>query len=368
MPDPLTPNARQHDDPSSLDTSDITRPTRERCAIQANFVRALEEPTRQHRQQRAAEHRAKGAVRRAQARNSGYYEARAREDSKWHDDRAKAQEQRIARVLDCGQTLLQITCQSCGAHHERSQGCRAGLYCVRCRAAIAAEKRGKFLAARADVVTDVESAGLLNRRRRGGPYGEKLLTLTIPHLPTDTVATRIVRLRVAWPAFLKRFCAHLRESVINHVEWFRVIEWTIGETDERGHPHLHLWLFAPYVDQDFIRHLWRNALLATGCPSERCQRVIVDIREMKDPGGGAQELIKYLTKDITANGQKLPAELYAQVVQALDGTRQTQASKGFMARAESATPACDCGSTLPKRVRRKPPTPVGGATAGETKP
>ena len=45
-------------------------------------------------------------------------------------------------------------------------------------------------------------------------------------------------------------------------------------------------------------------------------------------------------------------ELYAQVIEAFEGKRQTQGSKGFMARADKAAPACECGSTLPKRTRR----------------
>jgi hypothetical protein len=355
--------AAQREAPSSLDTFDRSRPTRERCTVQAEFVRALEEPTRSHREERAADHRRKAAVRRAQARNNGYCEPLVREDSKWHDDRAKGQEQRISRVLDCGQTVLQIICQACGVRHERSQGCRAALYCVRCRGAIAAEKRGKFLAARADVISEAQGAGLLNSLRRGGAYGDKFLTLTVPHLPSDTVALRIDRLRDTWPVFLKVFNAYLLERVIKHVEWFRVIEWTVGESDQLGNPHLHLWLFAPYLDQAVLRDLWRHALLTAGCPPECCKTPIVDIRAMRDPASGAQELIKYLTKDIAAGGEKLPPELYAQVVQALDGKRQTQASKGFMARAESASPACECGSTLPKRVRRKPATPAADPDA-----
>jgi hypothetical protein len=75
----------------------------------------------------------------------------------------------------------------------------------------------------------------------------------------------------------------------------------------------------------------------------------------RTPTRGAAELIKYLTKDIAANGAQLPAALYAQVIIALDAHRQTQASRGFMARAKRTAPPCEnCSSPLPKRVRRKP--------------
>lgn len=344
--------------PSFLDTLDITRPTQDKSTLQRDFVQALDEPTRNHRAKRAAKHRRKGATRRAEARNDGHYEHRVLEDSKWYEDRAKGEDQRIDRVLACGSTVLQISCQACGVVHERTQGCRAALYCVGCRGVIASEKRGKFLTARADVLSEASAAGRLNRRRRGGAYGDKFLTLTIPQLAKDTVGSRIDRLQSAWPPFLKSLNRHLREQVIKSVEWFRVIEWTMGNEDALGHPHLHLWLFAPYLDQSLLRDMWRSALLTIRCPPENCQFVVVDIRAMTDPRGGAQELIKYLTKDITAGGAKLPPTLYAQVIQALEGKRQTQASKGFMARATLAPPACECGATLPKRVRKKPVVPA----------
>lgn len=277
-----------------------------------------------------------------------------RERTRWYGDRERGQHQRIARVLSCGAETLQISCQSCGAMHERAQGCRCGLLCVRCRGAIAAEKRGKFLAARSEVVAEARGAGRLNPRRRGGAYSDKFLTLTIPRLADDTIARRIERVLDVWPLFLKMLNRYFRERAIAHVEWFRVIEWTPGESDGLGNPHLHVWLFAPYLEQAMLKELWRHALLLHGCAPDDCRHVIVDIRAMSDVRGGAQELIKYLTKDIHANGQKVPAELYAEVFAALDGRRQTQASKGFMARARKAPQACECGAALPRRVRRKP--------------
>jgi hypothetical protein len=175
----------------------------------------------------------------------------------------------------------------------------------------------------------------------------------VPHLVHDTVRSRIQRLLTAWPRFLKALNVRFREHGIRSVEWFRVVEWTPGHADLLGNPHLHLWVFSPYLDQGMLRDAWRAALLTAGCGSEACANPIVHIVAMKDPRAGALELIKYLTKDITAKGERLDPELYAEVYKALDGRRQTQASKGFMARANSAAPACECGSTLPRRVQRK---------------
>lgn len=315
-------------------------------------MQALEEPTRSYRQKRAAAHRQTALRISARLRLQGATETLVHDATRWHRAREQAQLGRIARVLDCGSDALQIICQDCGTAHEVVQGCRAGLFCVSCRGAIAAEKRGRFLAARGDVVAEARVLRLLDPARRGGPYGEKFLTLTVPHLPSDTVGGRIERLLSAWRCFLKRFNDHLRQRVIRRVEWFRVIEWTLGRHDHLGNPHLHCWLFSPYLDQGLLKTLWRQALCQAGCPPDACQNPIVDIRAMHDPLSGAHELIKYLTKDISENGEKLPPELYAQVLEALDGRRQTQASKGFMARARLAAPVCQCGSALPKRVVR----------------
>lgn len=74
--------------------------------------------------------------------------------------------------------------------------------------------------------------------------------------------------------------------------------------------------------------------------------------------GAEHELIKYLTKDITANGAKLAPELCAEVYKALDGQRSTQASRGFIGRAVVEKQACESGWPFPKRVRKTRDTPA----------
>jgi hypothetical protein len=136
-------------------------------------------------------------------------------------------------------------------------------------------------------------------------------------------------------------------------EWFRVLEWTPGESDDFGHPHLHLWVFSCYLEFDLLRAAWRLALIKAGGPAELCRIVIVHIAEFDARGGrGAQELIKYLTKDIDAKGQKISPHVYAEVYKSFDGRRMTQASRGFMALAEQEAKRCECGACLPRRVRR----------------
>jgi hypothetical protein len=187
-------------------------------------------------------------------------------------------------------------------------------------------------------------------RRRGGAYGERFLTLTLPHAAVS-VAARIGLAFDAWPLFLKLFNAHLRSLNIRAVEWFRVFEWTPG-TDGFGHPHFHVWLFSPFIDKELVRDWWRHALEGAGYPVG--EHLVIDLRRVEDPTSAARELIKYMLKDITANGEKIEPALFAQVYEALATRRMRQASKGFMGLAKVARPCCECGATLPRRVRLQP--------------
>jgi hypothetical protein len=85
------------------------------------------------------------------------------------------------------------------------------------------------------------------------------------------------------------------------------------------------------------------------------ERVIVDIREVH-ADGAERELIKYLTKDINASGEKVAPEIYAEVYKALDARRNTQASQGFMGKGKGEKRVCECGCALPCRVRKEPKT------------
>jgi hypothetical protein len=192
----------------------------------------------------------------------------------------------------------------------------------------------------------------MNPRRRGGRFGEKLLTLTVPHLATDTVERRIQRILGAWQFFRRSLRKWMRERNLLSVEWLRVFEWTPAD-DGRGHPHLHLWIFSPYLDRALLLDWWEAALQHEGCILDA--RPIIDIRAVDDAESVASELIKYLTKDIDANGQKIEPDLYAKVYCALDGHRALQASRGLMQRAEREPRACECGATLPRLVRKKKP-------------
>lgn len=200
--------------------------------------------------------------------------------------------------------------------------------------------------------------GRFDPRRRGGRWSEKFLTLTLPHLAHHSVGERIRIVCESWKRFLRSLNRFWRKQDTRTAEWFRVLEWTPGD-DERGHPHFHLWVLSPFLPREELERWWRQAIVATAGVS--IERVVIDIREVHYDGA-EHELIKYLTKDLSANGEKLAPELYAAVYRALDGRRNTQASDGFMAKAKHAERSCECGCALPKRVRRVRATPAGGST------
>ncbi|HKO46263.1 MAG TPA: hypothetical protein VJV79_00985 [Polyangiaceae bacterium] len=186
------------------------------------------------------------------------------------------------------------------------------------------------------------------------------MTLTAPHFSRQTVAERIEVVLSAWQRFLRLLNGFFASRDVKSAEWFRVFEWTPGKTDNFGHPHLHIWIFSPFLPRDEIERWWREALFEQTNDAS-VERVIVDIREVH--GEGAEhELIKYLTKDITATGEKVAPEIYAQVYIALDGHRSTQTSRGFMGKGKLEKRACDCGCALPRHVRKEKKPAVAGET------
>lgn len=308
--------------------------------------------TQTHREQRARKFDCTAKRRRGGARLRGSAGPIVDDAGRWHESRARGQRERIERVEKCSTDVLVIICQACGREHERASRCGCRLLCIRCRGAKARELRIRFLLARRSLIEEAAQRGLLRAIRRGGRWSEKLLTLTAPHLESDSLEHRIERMFKAWRVFLRAFNQWLRRCDLRSVEWLRVFEWTPGD-DAVGHPHFHIWIFSPYLDRELIVNWWTAALAEQGCFAD--SGLVVDIRAANDPESIAYELIKYLTKDIDSNGDKLSPELYARVYCALDGHRSLQASRGLMRRADSQPHACDCGATLPRLVRKKKP-------------
>ena len=317
-----------------------------------DWIQRVGDLTAEHREECAKRFAALGKRRIWKRRLEGFSDAYAKADAKWYAARERGQRERPARVAACGAEVLQVSCLGCGTVREQRSGCRIVRLCFPCRSAGNVALRSAFRRARAVVVSAAQQRGLFWELRRGGRWSEKFLTLTAPHFPHHTVIERIEIVLRAWVRFLRLLNGYWKGRDIKSAEWFRVFEWTPGKSDHLGHPHLHLWILSPYLPSQEIERWWREAL-AEQTELEGVNRVIVYIKEV-NADGAERELIKYMTKDITANGEKVAPEIYAQVYTALDGHRSTQASKGFMAKAKLEKHVCECGCALPRHVRKEP--------------
>lgn len=343
---------------SSLDTLGTTRPR----AGDA-WLDSLEDLTKEHREARAREHERRALAMERFARVSqGLPEREWRKAGDWHRSRAKGQRRRFTSVRECRrETMVCVVCEGCGTVNEQPGRCSVGVLCLSCRGRRAKKLRGNFCGSRDVILSRARSLGLLRAARRGGRWSEKLLTLTAPQLPHVKASARTLRVRAAWPRFVKQLNRWMRAHRAHiHSAWFRNLEWESGH-DGEGHPHIHAWLFTPFLPRDMIIEWWGRALLRSGYTRaelgafERANdggegfRLVVDIREASGRDV-AFEVIKYLTKDIVSDGRRVAPEQYAHVVRDFDGARTTQSSRGFMSLGRFA-PQCDCGSTSCYSVR-----------------
>jgi len=189
-------------------------------------------------------------------------------------------------------------------------------------------------------------------------------------MPEHSVKDRVELVGKAWTFLLKRFNEWKRDlfpgvcwcfgvegphHVYDHIRWYGSLEWTPG-SDDGGHPHVHLWFMGPYLDQFELGEWWRSALEKAGLgelePDRRkfVRRYRGDlnephIREAKEVRGGIYELVKYLVKDIMADGSLIAPERFAQAFEALDGRRLRRGSRGFLKLGETPTPCVGCGVT-----------------------
>lgn len=358
----------------------------------------------------------------------------------WHEARAEGKLELFNKVKGCSDDgrRLHLRCRECGtAQAPVPMGCAQPMFCKSCRERHANRFRVDFQRKRLGLVQLTRSFGLMargRRRARGGRFGERMITLTLPDV--GTVAERVERLRATWARFWRLFSewmrprlaplaagiravdpdrfhsktGELRElrikggrdakrareaagipdgelSLWDLVSYLWVLEWTPGR-DGFGHPHLHAWLFCPYVPQWQIQRLWAEAFadVTDGKLLElngaRCGAHVgasVELGGKRDPrwlhvetGGGvgelgrvdcpivdvravhltddsedvAKELVKYLLKDweVTADGaRRVPVEVFAQLYTTIEGRRLRQSSSGlsrFALEKFCACPAC----------------------------
>lgn len=301
--------------------------------------------------------------------------AREPKTTRWHSSRAQGKRELFERVERCGsETGARITlvCRGCKEKSSIEVGCNSHWFCPACRQRTAQKFRLDFERKRLGLVAAATRAGLTRRnQRRGERWGERLLTLTLPHL--GNARERVRTLRATWARFWRTLRKHLAPKLrgdsgitledvargfpknfekrddpnslklLDLLSYLHVFEWTPG-TDGEGHPHMHVWLFSQYIDRDLIKELWEAAYAhVLDVPRVLLPSLVVDIR--KAGGDVAHELVKYLTKDweISSTGAKRASPAtFANVYAELDGKRMRQSSAGLAMWAVAKVNACPC--------------------------
>jgi hypothetical protein len=368
----------------------------------AEWLEACEVATRTVRAQRAADFRAQGRARvRARLIAHGTDERAADTATRnhpgpdWHAARARGAAARFASVRECGQVaqIVQV-CPGCATRQTIPLRCADRFFCAGCRAHAARGYRDTFRRQAMGLARAAESVGLAYRRDRNRAakarelgaelLSERLITLTGPHLEDDEVGERIERIREAWRYFQRQLAAETRRrlgggqpmiaatpeglKVVRPADlchWVAVYEWTAG-SDGRGHPHLHVWHFGPFLPHAALKEWWATALRRASSKLERHARAaedrtgepwraVVDVRAVRGgvldaaTKGGHRtkidaEIFKYLTKDWQegASGARVSADVYAQVYAAFVGRRLRQSSANFAAFRVPLHRECPC--------------------------
>lgn len=205
---------------------------------------------------------------------------------RWHRARAKGALRRFATVEDCGNARVLTSCSGCGATHDLPSRCSVGRLCLACRSAQRSARIARLDVAQTRVVRAARRAGLTSKRRHGGAWSEKFITLTVPHFDLEssdaTIRARVEVVMRAWSRFrrsLRAWCeAHesrmprsTRERARGLLSFYRGFEWTPG-ADERGHPHFHLWFFGPFLPKELVAAWWSDALVRAGMPADAVPR------------------------------------------------------------------------------------------------
>jgi hypothetical protein len=317
--------------------------------IQTAFTVAVGKLTKPYNTERAKEHRQRAARKRRVAHEQFGHVPYG--TGKWDEGRQRGYEQRTERVLECGSQpqKMALTCQCCGHKQEVDCGrCNNPILCESCRAVRRNAKIEAYLAARNVVMLNAALQGRLHPPRPGGRWGERMLTLTEPHLLEHSLEQRFAFLLDAWPHFLRCLNEWLRSKGIGkgdrdqvaehpgrYVHWYRVVEWVPARDDDMGHPHFHVWFYSPWLEQALLQDWWRRALESVGFGD--ASRVLPHIELCY--GDPSQELVKYIFKDIDRDGAKIPPRVMAKLYECRDRKRFAQGSRGFIELGESE-PCC----------------------------
>lgn len=238
------------------------------------WLEAIELYTSMHRLKRAAMHRAKAAM------------SPAGIESQWHMSRATGQAERFNRIASCGEVrwMLVKHCDGGTVETPIESRCDCWRLCGKCL-----ERRRFRLKTGIEKQRELAFRVHAHRMRPGygrgkeGKWGEKLITLTVPH--GNTPAEDAQLLSRAWRKLGKRIASHLRvdRGMAKGVKpvWVRALEVEPGATG--GHAHLHVWWLGPFLDATWLHVEWGRILEAEGravphVPWEEAMGKAVDAR------------------------------------------------------------------------------------------
>lgn len=306
-----------------------------------------------------------------------------RNRAKWHRDRARGQRERFHNHAKCSMGVGVVRCESCGHEHGIQVGCGVSRLCVACRDRRAQQRRAQLWRAREQAIARCKAKGRMLAKRRGGPWGEWHLVLTMPDQRIGAPADRIHTLFAAWRTFSRLWQRYQSGRTVpgaaelprrpgslddkprqrtrtargfsgtGGAYWSRCFEWTPG-ADGRGHPHFHTWILGPRVGRDLVRSWWALALQALGVPVRdtdplvHLSRAVVELvvhevhkgnRTIKNERIRATDkaghVLGYVEGWAVAerdpkSGYTATAKVQADVYMALESRRHVQTSRGLM--------------------------------------
>lgn len=310
------------------------------------------------------------------------------DQANWHFSRARSKREIFERVEDCGKTekhKIAVVCRDCKYSQAIEVGCGSQWFCPQCRARAMSRIKKTFLSNRLGITTIARRVGLMRetdeealargrawgrapKRQRtpeGGWWGERFLTLTLPHrgdpverievlnqtwtrcwrtmrdelrpklqgrsgvrgehIPRGVSARKADAMHPAQRHFRASLTHKKSKTLARHdtretgdyelalfdlLSYFRVIEWTPGD-DGKGHPHVHAWLFSQFLDQAWIERHWsaawshvqRERLHGGDHPKAGPIEEAKTIVHIEAAREGIErELVKYLTKDWEIDG------------------------------------------------------------------
>lgn len=212
----------------------------------------------------------------------------------------------------------------------------------------------------------VRELGLTARWRGRARFGERLITLTAPHVGSARDRVRWMRDAFAW--FNRKLHEYRLDELgaanVRYCAQARFFEWTDGD-DGQGHPHWHVWDFGPFVPRELLTEWWHEAWRRTS----RSDAPMLDVDVRAVAGDTVEngetridkELVKYLTKSWGGSADAF-AEVYAELV----GRRARQTSRGFASWSVELVDVCPrCGLVLDQTEVLWRREPVEGSATSE---